>query len=96
MERRTCIDVVIGSLLVSPRMTAAQAAERIYRVAVLRPGLPPLSPTALQAVGIPKALRELGYVEGRNLLLDQRYAGATSTGSPRWHASWFRRRWTSS
>ena len=79
MDRRTCMGVVMGvvagSLLAPPRLAAAQAAERVYRVGMLRPGAPPLSPTDVQAVGIPNALRELGYVEGRNILLDRRYAG---------------------
>jgi hypothetical protein len=59
MERRTCIGVVMSGLLALPCMAAAQTAERVYRVAVFRPGPPPLSPTDLQAVGIPNAPREI-------------------------------------
>ncbi len=47
----------------------------MYRVGILRPGEPALSPSDLPATGIQRALRELGYVEGRNLGVEQRYAG---------------------
>lgn len=75
MDRRTWIGAVAGSLGALPRLAAAQATERVYRVGVLRATPPPLSPTEVQVVAIANALRELGYVEGRNLVLERRYAG---------------------
>lgn len=51
-----------------------QAAERVQRVGILRPGAPPLLPDDPQFAGFPRAMRELGYVEGRNLLIEIRYA----------------------
>ena len=48
----------------------AQGAERVYRVGILRPSAPPASSTDLIVAGIPRALRELGYVEGRNLTIE--------------------------
>jgi putative ABC transport system substrate-binding protein len=54
--------------------TPAQRAERVFRVGVLRPGGPPHAEGDIQAVGLPNALVELGYVEGRNLRLETRYA----------------------
>ena len=53
----------------------AQGAERVFRVGILRPGEAPRSAQEMQVVGFPRALRELGYVEGRNLFLETRYAG---------------------
>ena len=52
----------------------AQPAERMQRVGILRPGAPPLSPVDPQTAGFPRAMRELGYVEGRNLTVEIRYA----------------------
>ena len=54
----------------------AQPAARRYRLGILRPTAP--FPTNLSSAdlssGIPLALRELGYVEGKNLVLEQRFA----------------------
>ncbi len=74
MRRRGCIGIgiaVAASGLLTPlQRAAAQSAERVYRVGVLRlTARPPVAGTYL-----PTALRELGYVEGRNLILDLRFA----------------------
>jgi putative ABC transport system substrate-binding protein len=47
----------------------------MVRVGILRPTAAPSSPTDQMAAGIPTALRELGYVEGRNLVVERRWAG---------------------
>ncbi len=74
MRRRKLLSKLVWACLVAlPQLAAAQASARVYRVAVLRPGAapPPVSsPGYLQT-----ALGELGYVEGRNLVLDVRYSG---------------------
>ncbi len=49
---------------------AAPPDKRVYRVGTLRSSAPP--PTSID--GLPKALRELGYVEGRNLVVERRHA----------------------
>jgi putative ABC transport system substrate-binding protein len=49
-------------------------AQRVFRVGVLRPGAPPHDVGDIQATGLPKALGELGYAEGRNLVFETRYA----------------------
>ena len=54
-----------------PFATRAQPAARAYRLGMLRP----TSRTALDmSTAIPLALRDLGYVEGQNLMVDYRYA----------------------
>jgi putative ABC transport system substrate-binding protein len=53
----------------------AQRAERVFRVGILRPGVPPLSPADPQVTGIPTALRELGYVDGRNVAYVTQWGG---------------------
>ena len=64
-----------GLVLCLPLAALPQGAERMFRVGILRPGEAPLSAQEMQVVGFPRALRELGYVEGRNLFLETRYAG---------------------
>jgi putative ABC transport system substrate-binding protein len=50
-----------------------QGAQRVRRVGILRPGEPPGPSGDFQTAGLPRALRELGWIEGRNLVLDHRY-----------------------
>ena len=56
-----------------PLHAQSQAPERVWRIGILRPSAPPLPDDATWA-GIPRALRDIGYVEGRNLVLEHRYA----------------------
>jgi len=67
IDRRTFISVVPIGLMTALR-ALAQPAPRVYRVGILRPTAPAAE------IGIPLALRELGYVEGQNLAVDIRYA----------------------
>ena len=52
-----------------PLGARAQQAEKVYKIGILSAGSPtPATPT------VPDALRELGYVEGKNLTFERRYA----------------------
>lgn len=57
----------VVSLLAVPLAAEAQQAARLSRVGLLRRGAPGLSPN-LQAFR--QGLRELGYVEGKNIVLE--------------------------
>ena len=74
MERRTFIRTLTGGLLAAPLGAAAQPAGRAYRLGLLYPIAPSPSEHRTAAVLIPVALRELGYVEGQNLIVERRYA----------------------
>ena len=60
-----------GSLVIAPSIVRAQTAARVYRVGFL------LGATEESVVSLFRALKEglqeLGYIEGRNLVLDRRY-----------------------
>jgi putative ABC transport system substrate-binding protein len=71
--RRVCVAGLAAGLALARFPAAAQAAERVWRIGILRPTAPPL-PTDTTWTGIPRALREIGFVEGRNLVLEHRYA----------------------
>lgn len=64
--------------LAAAGFAAAQAqapSERVYRLGILRPTAPPdvLDATSMEVV-VPRVLAEQGFVEGRNLVVDARYA----------------------
>ena len=67
--RRRQFLVAAGTLLAASRAARAQAPQKIYRIGVLSQGIPQKS-----FVAIPALLRKLGYEEGRNVVLDYRFA----------------------
>jgi putative ABC transport system substrate-binding protein len=73
MMRRRLVAASIPALLLARWRAHAQPEPRPLRVGELRPGEPPL-PGDLQSTLLRAALGELGYVEGRNLQIDHRYA----------------------
>ena len=72
---RVALTVTLGlTLLAVPLAAAAQQAGRIFRLGMLAQGAPALSDQRTSAVLIPLALRELGYLEGQNLVIERRSA----------------------
>ena len=72
MERRTFMAMLTGGIVVSPLAAEAQQAGKVYRVGFLGN-----SSAALEAnlVGpFREGLHELGYVEGRNIVIEYRWA----------------------
>ena len=71
MDRRTFIGRVAGALLAAPLAAEAQQAAKIARLGFLSPNLAtnPHLPEAFR-----QRLRDLGYVEGRNVVIEYRSA----------------------
>jgi len=71
LDRRTFVGAVAGGLVIA-RLAEAQPAAKVYRVGFL------LGATAESVASLFNAfddgLRNLGYVEGRNLVFERRYA----------------------
>jgi putative ABC transport system substrate-binding protein len=67
-----CIVTLTLSLLVAPLTAEAQQATKVYRIGRLHPGSPTEPDPNLEAFR--QGLRDLGYVEGQNLVLEARYA----------------------
>jgi len=67
MERRTFLAAMAGALLVLPLAAQAQPAGKVWRIGVL--GLKSLAQALLQG------LRELGYIEGKNITVESRSGG---------------------
>jgi len=70
MDRRRFVSACAGSLVITPSIVKAQPAGKVYRVGFL------LGATEESVVSLFRALKEglqeLGYIEGRNLVLDRR------------------------
>src|SRR4029453_9129350 len=71
MDRRTFIGIIGGGLVVARSVAAAQSAARVYRIGYLG-GTSPAVESRLWE-GFFKGLRELGYVEGQNFVIEGRY-----------------------
>jgi putative ABC transport system substrate-binding protein len=89
MNRRDFITLLGGAAAACPLAARAQQAEKKYAVGILSAGG---ENTALSAA-FSGALRELGWVEGRNVVFEYRYAEnrperLTSSDCPRWRKSW--------
>jgi len=77
VERRAFFGVVIGGLL-APLAAEAQQAARVYRV-----GLVSLGGDPQWWRPVLEAMRELGYVEGRNLVVRRAFAKGHAEDLPR-------------
>jgi putative ABC transport system substrate-binding protein len=72
MERRTFLGVIAGGLLAAPFAAEAQTAERVYRLGFL--GQTSAPDLARQTAALRQGLRDRGYEEGRNLVIEYRWA----------------------
>src|SRR6266850_1873410 len=72
MDRRGFIGALAGGLFAAPLVTAAQPIAKVYRIGFL------VTATSTETGHLFKALseglRELGYVEGRNVVFERRFA----------------------
>jgi putative ABC transport system substrate-binding protein len=80
MDRRTFIRGVAGGLLAAPLAAHPQQAAKIYRIGILEPV--PAAQNAANLEALRKGLRELGYIEGRNLVIEYRSAGGRAERFP--------------
>ena len=82
MDRRVFIVAVGGSILAAPLVGEAQPAGKLYRIGLLG-GSPPNSRGGRRAwEGFFQGLRELGYVEGQNIIVEGRWYGERTDRLP--------------
>jgi putative ABC transport system substrate-binding protein len=68
------IVILLLSLLVVPLTAETQPAGKIYHLGILSPAAVPAPAVAAIPNLVPMGLRELGYVEGENLVIERRFA----------------------
>jgi putative ABC transport system substrate-binding protein len=72
MDRRAFLTMVSGSIVAAPFATGAQQTGKVYRIGFLFSGWP--SDTGGVAEAFRDGLRDLGYIEGRNITIEYRFA----------------------
>jgi putative ABC transport system substrate-binding protein len=84
VRRREFIALLGGAVIARSPLAAAQPSEKIFRIAVFATMTPVPNVAGLDPINPPlrafaRTMRDLGYVEGRNLILE-RWAQQTSVG----------------
>ena len=75
MDRRTFISSVTLALLAAPRAAEAPPAGKVYRIGLLgNTPLPESSPDAPGWGTLRQGMKELGYVEGKNIVFEYRWS----------------------
>jgi putative ABC transport system substrate-binding protein len=72
MDRRAFIFGIAGGLLAAPLAADAQQGGKFWRIGYLGYGAPGSDPSGIE--GLRQGLRELGYVENQNIVVEYRYA----------------------
>src|SRR4029453_14498212 len=74
MDRRRFLLTSLAGAVAAPRAAGAQQAGKLHRIGILSPGGVPDPSVSTTPNLVPRHLRELGYVEGRNLVVEQKFA----------------------
>ena len=83
---------LVVSSIAAPLAVDAQQPEKVYRIGMLE-----RTSTAINAAnlnGFRQGLRELGYVEGKNFIIEYRSVDGRTNGTRASRPSWFVSRWT--
>src|SRR5215212_125837 len=75
MDRRTFVALVARACLLEPLAVCAQQTGKLFRIGLLVPATEPTSAVGLDLEALHTRLRDLGWVEGKNLLIETRWAG---------------------
>lgn len=76
INRRVLLSALAGGTLAAPFEASAQAADKVWKfgsIEILQPGATPVAQQVFEA--FVQSLRESGFVEGKNILIERRGAG---------------------
>jgi putative tryptophan/tyrosine transport system substrate-binding protein len=74
MERRTFLTLATGGLLAAPLAAGAQPAGKVYRIGYISNSPPNTPESSRMHEAFRQGLRERGWVEGRNAVIEWRFA----------------------
>ena len=74
ITRRTLVVALGAGALVAPFGAVAQQSGKVWRVGILSWNARPASPDSSNNRQFARGMRELGYVEGKNLMIEERFA----------------------
>ena len=80
MDRRTCVVALAGGLVSTRTVAQPQPAAKTYRVGFLTWATPEQSTPLLHE--FTEGLRELGYIDGRNIVIEPHYGDGTQNRLP--------------
>jgi len=72
MNKKIAVFVCAAAILASVHLAEAQQAGKVHRIGLLSSSTPSLHASRLDALR--QGLRDLGYVEGQNIVIESRYA----------------------
>jgi putative ABC transport system substrate-binding protein len=75
IDRRTFVALVASTCLLQPLAIRAQQDGKALRIGLLAPTTEPRSGSRIDLAALRTGLRELGWVEGKNLIIEIRWAG---------------------
>ena len=75
MDRRAFIGSVAGGLLAAPLAVEAQQTGKVFRIGLLLAATEPAPEIQIGVEALRSGLRDLGWVEGKNLVIETRWAG---------------------
>jgi len=75
IRRRNFVRLLAASALVVPHLARGQGAQAVRRIAVLMPNFQEDSQTQDRVKAFEQSLRDRGWIAGRNLRIDYRFAG---------------------
>jgi putative tryptophan/tyrosine transport system substrate-binding protein len=77
MDRRKFVTLVVGTCLLKPLAVRAQQTGNVFKIGLLVPATESIPAVQFDFETLRTALRELGWVEGKNLVIETRWAGVS-------------------
>jgi putative ABC transport system substrate-binding protein len=75
MDRRAFVTLIAGTCLLRPLAVRAQQSGSVFRIGLLLPRTEPEDADQVDLKSLRTGLRDLGWVEGKNLVIETRWAG---------------------